>query len=220
MKILITGFESTKKATNASGILVSSLIENFPKELPDLAANIELRIIGDSTHTVKEELTGLLKSIQPEFCLFIGQAPGRNNITLETIATNYRFTGAPLNVGDGPQGGRIEAHGADAYTSTLLDMDDMDDMVKRIKEAGIPASISRNAGNSLCNQILYHGLHYTKENSLAMKCGFLHIPALPEQVISRWPQHPFMPLAMSRKAVEIILGELQINDEYSSSLKQ
>jgi hypothetical protein len=63
MEILITGFESTEKTTNASGILVSSLIENFPKELSDLVANIELRIIGESTHTFKEDLTRLLKSI-------------------------------------------------------------------------------------------------------------------------------------------------------------
>jgi pyroglutamyl-peptidase len=83
--------------------------------------------------------------------------------------------------------------------------------LKKIRKMGIPAATSRNAGNSLCNKILNHGLHYAKEYSLDLKCGFLHIPALPEQVISRWPQHPFMPLEMSRQAVGVIFSELYLS---------
>jgi pyrrolidone-carboxylate peptidase len=36
----------------------------------------------------------------------------------------------------------------------------------------------------------------------------MHIPALPEQVISQWPDVPFMPLEMTRRAVEVVLTKL------------
>ena len=47
-----------------------------------------------------------------------------------------------------------------------------------------------------------------------MKCGFLHIPALPEQILAQWPQHLFTPLDMSRMAVEIVVKDALINSEH------
>jgi len=84
----------------------------------------------------------------------------------------------------------------------------MDVMVKKLREAGIPAAISDNAGNSLCNQILYEGLQFAKKHAGLPRCGFVHIPALPQQVIERWPNYPFMSLDMIRGAMAIILLEL------------
>ncbi|MCI0505621.1 MAG: hypothetical protein L0Z73_05870 [Gammaproteobacteria bacterium] len=208
MKILVTGFKSREGSSNASEILVSSLMNELPGSIYDYSKNIEFRIVGDSTDTIKEELTGLLKIIAPQFCVFTGQAPGRNNITLESVATNYRFTGAPLKIGEAPPGGPVEEKGHAAYMATLPNMKGI---IENIKEAGIPAAISNNGGNSLCNQILYHGLHHAAENNSAMKCGFVHIPALPEQVITQWPQYPFMPLEMSRRATGIVIRELCLN---------
>lgn len=74
--------------------------------------------------------------------------------------------------------------------------------------SGIPAAISNDAGNNLCNQILYEGLQYSMHHAGQMRCGFVHIPALPQQVIERWPDYPFMPLDMIRAAMAIILFEL------------
>lgn len=84
----------------------------------------------------------------------------------------------------------------------------MDAMVERLREAGIPAAMSDNAGNNLCNQILYEGLQHAEKHAGQPRCGFVHIPALPQQIIERWPDYPFMPLAMLREAMSIILVEL------------
>ena len=210
MKILITGFESKENITNASHILVSSFIDDLPDILKPLSDKLEFKIISDSTHTVKEELKDAIIKTKPTYCLFIGQAPGYNRVTLENIATNYRFIAPPVNIGDPPQGELIEKTGEAAFNATLPNMQQI---VQNIKNEGIPASISHNCGNSLCNQILYHGLHYTNKHKSNIKCGFIHIPALTEQVLTQWPQHPFMSLDMTRKAIEVIVNSVIENHE-------
>jgi pyroglutamyl-peptidase len=42
-------------------------------------------------------------------------------------------------------------------------------------------------------------------NSSDMKVGFIHIPVLPDQVISDWSDSPFMPIEMTRKALTLII---------------
>ena len=205
MKILFTGFRSNKNTTNASDILVSSFINELPIGLKPISEKLEFKIIGDNTHTVKDELEETITKTKPSYCLFIGQAPGYNRVTLEAIATNYRFTAPPANIGEPPQGGPIEETGKAAINATLPNMQQI---VQNIKNQGIPASISHNCGNSLCNQILYHGLHYANKHESNIKCGFIHIPALTEQVLTQWPQHPFMPIDMTRKAIEIIVSSI------------
>lgn len=211
MKILFTGFRSRESTTNASDILVSSFINELPVSLKPFSKNLEFKIISDNTHIVKEELEETIIKIKPSYCLFIGQAPGYNRITLETIATNYRFIAPPAIIGEPPQGEPIEETGEAAFNATLPNMQQI---VQNIKDEGIPASISHNCGNSLCNQILYHGLHYANKHKPNIKCGFIHIPALTEQVLNQWPQHPFMPIDMTRKAIEIIASSVVKNHEH------
>jgi pyroglutamyl-peptidase len=81
-------------------------------------------------------------------------------------------------------------------------------MVLRLQQQGIPAAISDDAGNNLCNQLLYEGLQYATQHAGKPLCGFVHIPALPQQVIARWPSYPFMPLEMTRQAIAAVLLEL------------
>lgn len=206
MKILITGFKSRQDKTNASDILVSSLIDALPASLESLSNNIDFAIVTDDAFALKNELEKLILKIKPTHCLFTGQAPGYNRVTLETIATNYMFTSPPANVWEPPEGCEIEKEGNAAYHSTLQNPQAV---IQSIKEKGIPASLSHNCGNSRCNQILYHGLHYAKAHNIKPICGFLHIPALPEQIIKQWPQHPFMPLEMTRSAVEIVINSFR-----------
>ena len=205
MKVLITGFRSEENKSNASDILVTSMINEVPKGMGELACEVILRVVGDDSHTLKSELTDLLIQYEPKYCLFTGQAPSRNKITFECIATNYRHLGLPPAIGEPAEGGEIEEHGPDAYNSTLPIVPEI---IKELKSSIIPASLSRWGGNSLCNQILYHGLHHSKTTGKDIRCGFIHIPALPEQVISQWPDVPFMPLGMVRQAMSITVSSL------------
>ena len=41
-------------------------------------------------------------------------------------------------------------------------------------------SLSKNAGNYLCNNIYYEGLNYIKQNKISAKMIFIHIPNIEE----------------------------------------
>ena len=150
MKVLITGFESREDKSNVSDILVTSFLDDMPEILKELPCEIILKVVGDDTHTLKSEISELLETYEPNYCLFTGQAPSRNKITFEYIATNYRHLGLSPAVGELLEGGEIEGNGPDAYKSTIPNISNI---IKDIKSEVIPAALSRWAGNSLCNQI-------------------------------------------------------------------
>lgn len=50
-------------------------------------------------------------------------------------------------------------------------------MMESLTEAKLPARISNTAGTYLCNNVLYHILHYSHKNRLGLSAGFIHIPA-------------------------------------------
>lgn len=51
-------------------------------------------------------------------------------------------------------------------------------LVSFLKNNNIEYSISKNAGNYLCNNIYYEGMKYIKEKSLDVKIIFIHIPSI------------------------------------------
>ncbi len=56
-------------------------------------------------------------------------------------------------------------------------------MVQKIREAGIPASISNTAGTFVCNHLMY-GLLYLIHNKYPnIRGGFIHVPYSTEQVV-------------------------------------
>lgn len=205
MSILVTGFASTELGLNASDVAVTSLMGELPATLSGSKHLLHFRLIDATTHDLRTKLEALLRELRPSLCVFVGQAPGRNRITLERSATNLKFTGPPLIPGGKPPSDAIQANGPQSYAASLPNMDTM---VEKLRQAGIPAALSDDAGHNLCNQILYEALQHAKQHGGQPRCGFVHIPALPRQVIERWPDYPFMSLEMIRAAMEIVLLEL------------
>ncbi|MDA0746407.1 MAG: pyroglutamyl-peptidase I, partial [bacterium] len=70
--------------------------------------------------------------------------------------------------------------GPAAYFSTLP----VRAMVGRMRAAGVPAQVSYSAGTFLCNHLMYQVLHQMEEQEMKALAGFIHIPPLPEQVVS------------------------------------
>ena len=205
-RILITGFGVYGEGSNASERLIEAL------RRADLGiADIRLAVLPVDTEAVEVLLAELIESSRPDFALFFGQAPGRNRIMLERIATNLRDLSVPDVRGRQPRGEPVVAGGPDAYRATLPDMDGM---VAALNAAGIPAGLSNHAGNHLCNQTLYLGLHFAARCGLALKAGFVHIPAAPEQIIAeeplilRHPNCPYVPTATAVEATRILIRHL------------
>jgi len=203
--ILVTGFEPNDDGLSASKILIESLCDNPPESLLGIREQIHYVVMPPSTSQLRPVLLEYILRYKPAYCVFTGQAPGRNKITFERLATNLKDFGSPDGEGNQPHGDFIEPDGKAAYWSNLPNQELL---VERINDNGIPAAFSNHGGNHLCNQILYHGLHLAYMEGLNLKCGFMHIPPLPIQAQKQWLATPFIPLSMARDALALVLVAL------------
>lgn len=205
MTILVTGFEPNDDGLNASKILIESLRDDLPESLLGIRELIHFVVMPPSTNQLQTVILEHLSRHRPAYCVFTGQAPGRNKITVERLATNLKDFGSPDGEGNQPHGELIETDGCAAYWSNLPNQEAL---VERLNDSGIPAAFSNHGGNHLCNQLLYHGLHHAHTEGINLKCGFLHIPPLPIQAQKQWLGTPFVPLSMARDALALVLAEL------------
>lgn len=197
--ILVTGF-GYQASTNASGVLVKSLMDKLTEELVPIQDALAFEVITcdetsrDTEHkTLESQLSNLLKRYKPDLCIHTGQAPPYNKITIEKIATNsFRRE-------------IIDPKRPVAYWANLPGADDLASV---LEQEGIPACYSFNCGQHTCNHILFSSLYFSELNAGSHKAGFIHIPVLPEQVIKEWRDSPYMPLEMSRKALSLIIAHI------------
>lgn len=197
--ILVTGFGPYRESANASAELVASLRDEPADELVSLNDQLAFEVITcDDTSRETEHLSlearldELLKQHRPSLCIHTGQAPSRNRISIEKIATNSFMREV------------IDPARPVAYWSNLPGTDELSAL---LENHGIPADYSFDCGQHLCNHILFSSLHFSERNGHSHKAGFIHIPLLPEQVM-HVPKHrnsPFMPLEMTRKALSLII---------------
>ncbi|BDR58961.1 pyroglutamyl-peptidase I [Xylocopilactobacillus apicola] len=176
MKILVTGFNPFGDDK------INPAIETV-KRLSDSIAGaqiIKLEIpteFGRCAEVVKEAI----KNYQPDYVLNVGQAGGRFAITPERVAINLDDGRIKDNAGYQPFNQRIHEDGAPAYFTQLP----VKAMARAIREAGLPAEVSNTAGTFVCNHIFYQ-VQYMKDKEFPkIKAGFIHIPFLPDQVVTR-----------------------------------
>ena len=103
--------------------------------------------------------------------LLLGQAPGSRELRLETRGANIRY--GPHDAAPGP----LVEHGDDEYHSELP----IGLWAERLRQEGLPAVISHDAGSYLCNALLYHCLRAAATASRPLHALFLHVPLTPSQ---------------------------------------
>jgi len=184
MKVLMTAFDPF------GGESINPAFEAV-KLLPDEIAGATIVKVEVPTVFRKalEVLNAALEREKPDIAIAIGQAGGRFDITPERVAINVDDARITDNEGNQPVDEAIYPDGKSAYFATLP----IKAMVAAIREGGLPASVSNSAGTFVCNHLMY-GLLYTIEKKYpAMRGGFIHVPFLPEQVITK-PNQPSMSL--------------------------
>ncbi|MGG2080811.1 pyroglutamyl-peptidase I [Lysinibacillus pakistanensis] len=129
------------------------------------------RILSVDFQQSADQLKQYIDEVKPQMIISLGLAGGRYKITPERIAINVK-DGEPDNNGYTPVDESIYENGEDAYLTNLP----IRNMVNRLQKEGFPAEISNTAGTYLCNNIMYEGLAYAKQNE-GVKAGFIHIPA-------------------------------------------
>ena len=174
MTILVTGFdpfggESINPAWEAVKRLPDVLLEQpvIKLEVPT--------IFGESGTVLQEAIL----THQPDLVIAVGQAGGRNGITVERVAINLDDARIPDNAGNQPLDEVIQATGEAAYFSSLP----IKAMVAAIRQVGLPASVSNSAGTFVCNHLMYQALFAT--NGTFARAGFIHVPFIPSQTVAK-----------------------------------
>ena len=181
--VLLTGFEPFNNATfNPAWEAVRTLdgwregdVVVHGRQLPC--------VFGDAI----EVLRAAIDELRPDVVIAVGQAGGRADLSVERVAINV--DDAPIM--DNSQKQLVDTPvvegGPVGYFSTLP----IKAIVRAMREAGLPASVSQTAGTFVCNHVFYGLMHYTA--GMPVRAGFIHIPYLPRQAAA-FPGAPSMAL--------------------------
>ena len=143
----------------------------------------------------------LIAAHRPALALAVGQAGGRNGISIERMAINVIDARVADNAGDQPVDVPVVDGAPNAYFSTLP----IKAMLRALQDARITAAISNTAGTFVCNQVFYAIAHLVATRHAGMRGGFVHVPFLPEQA-QRHAGAPSMELQTMIDATRICLG--------------
>jgi len=201
MKILVTGFEAFHgEEINPSEEIIKALAESANEKLHTLVLPVEFKM-------AEKKLEEAVIRIQPEVIISLGQAAGREGITLERVAINVDDAKFPDNIGYQPIDTPIREGGQAAYFTTLP----VKKMLDYLTVNHIDARISNTAGTYVCNHVMYHSLYLAENRYPSMKAGFVHVPYLKAQVIEK-ENTPSMELSDMIRAVEILIRYLDENE--------
>lgn len=196
-KILLAAFEPFAGEHVNSSLEMARTFEGVP------IAGIEVEtLVLPVVHRQAPEIAiDRLLTNKPDTVIMLGTAKGRCSITPERVAINMDHFDIPDNAKNQPQNKSIVEHGPVGYFSSLP----IDNIVKQLKEAHIPAAISNSAGLYLCNQLFYSIMHCIEENKLPTRAGFIHLPFLHEQVGNETSPLPSMSRETMTEAISIVI---------------
>ena len=209
MKVIVSGFEPFGQLTkNPTMDLLYKLHNN---EIPGI--EVETVLLPVVFKQCADKLLAKMAEIQPDAVIALGLAKGRTEIQFERIAINSEDTGSEGersdNAGDAPVDRPIIPEGPDGIFSTLP----IRTLQEKLREEGIPASISNSAGTYICNTTMYWLMHEVKKKSHPPAAGFIHVPLTPEMTVQT-PGLPSMPMELQYQALETILRSLQAMKEF------
>ena len=180
-RILLTGFEPfDKDSVNPSWEVARALDGELIAG--GVVHALQLPCVFGAAMPVLDEA---LAQLQPTLIISLGLAGGRTEITPERVAINMDDARIADNAGNQPVDQPVVREAPAAYFSTLP----IKAMVRNLRDAGIPASVSNTAGTFVCNHVFYALMHrLARRAGPGVRGGFIHIPALPQQAA----KHPGM----------------------------
>lgn len=203
-KVLVTGFdpfggESINPAYEAVKLLPETILDAtiIKQEIPT--------VFQKGPDTVRE---AILKH-HPDYVLCIGQAGGRSQMTPEWVGINFRNARIGDNEGNQPNQTSIVESGPCAYFTMLP----VFAMVEKMKENGIPASVSYSAGTYVCNDVMYSVLHMANTEFKGIKAGFMHVPYCTQQTVNHPAGTPGMSLEDIARGIQLSVEAILENEE-------
>jgi pyroglutamyl-peptidase len=195
-KVLLTGFDPFGgEQVNPAWEAVKCFADKAYADV-DVAIQMIPTVFHKSIQTLEEGI----ERERPDIVICVGQAGGRTDITIERVAINIDDARIPDNEGNQPVDVPIVKGGPVAYWSTLP----IKAIVHRLRQAGIPASVSQTAGTFVCNHLFYGLAHMLATKYPGVRGGFIHIPYLPKQA-ALLPNMPSMGVATVVQGLEIAI---------------
>jgi len=174
--ILLTGFGPFPGAPlNASELLAGELAILASRRLPGFAVRAET--LPTEWRAGPARLGKLLEELDPVVALHFGVSHRARGFVIETRGRNQRGEIEDA-CGEVPDRACIADDGPSDLPATLP----TGLIVERLRRMRLPAQLSRDAGDYLCNAILYHSLASDRARgsqrgaALAARRGFIHIP--------------------------------------------
>ncbi len=115
------------------------------------------------------ELERLAADFAPDIVVHFGLSDGIEAIHLECVGRNVVDTAKPDACGHAPSSALLVDDGPEMLASTFP----ADAILAALREAGIAAALSDDAGDYVCNATLYRSLHAAPSTR---RVGFVHVP--------------------------------------------
>lgn len=176
MHLTVTAFDAfAGLRTNSTEVVVRQLGDTWAGTVD---CTLEPVVLPTSYSLAEAWLRARLRRGRvPDVLLMLGMDTGQRCIQVERKARNIDACSTPDNTGEIRSGGVIRPHGPRIYPSTI----DPWTLAGVLTEAGIPVSVSDDAGGYVCNHAFYVARAETDRWGRRTRCGFLHLPGIEEQ---------------------------------------
>jgi len=151
---------------------------------------------------IREIIESHIDRYRPTAVVCTGLSSRGTAIALERVAINVGSAEGPSNFGYKQLDQPLNPEGPVGYWTTLP----IRALLEELGKAGIPATLSNSAGTYGCNQVFYHLMDYLAWRNLHIPAGFIHVPRLPEHVLSG--DSPSMSLEVTVRAMEVVVAYL------------
>ena len=196
-RVLVTGFEPFDNDSVNPSWEAARRVDGWRCEGHEAIA----RRLPCVYRAIRPQLAALLDELSPDIVIALGLAGGRVDFSIERVAINVDDARIPDNADDQPIDRPSVEDGPAAYFSTLP----IKAILRRLRAAGLPASVSNSAGTFVCNHLLYGVLHFLAASGRPARAGFIHVPWLESQAVTR-PGEPAMALATMVRGVEAAIA--------------
>lgn len=192
VNILVTGFKPfLNEKTNPSELLSIELSKQFA-EVTSLILPVEF---GNSFDVLKSHLD----INNYDYIVMLGQAAGRDKVSLEKIALNWIQTEYQDESGMLPATGLI----LEDRPLALMCSFPVDEVYVELKKLNLPVEISFSAGTFVCNDLYFRFL----ERFVDQKSVFIHVPLIEEQ-IEEGEFRPYLSLDMQKNILLSLIRKI------------
>lgn len=201
-RVLVTGFEPFDQDPVNPSWEVALALNGWHCDVAGTPACVVAVLLPCVFGRAIEVLDAALAKWQPTLVVGLGLAGGRTELTPERVAINLDDGRIADNAGHQPIDTPVVRDGPVAYFSGLP----IKAIVRDLRAAGLPASVSNSAGSFVCNHVFYGLMHLlaTRHAHLGARGGFVHVPALPEQA-ARHPGMASMALDQQIRGIRVLV---------------